>query len=69
MNMKTLIELREEFENMATDCMFDITRFSNGEYDDSGRNTFTLWAGYWQCAKINGIITGEDAKVENMNKF
>jgi len=41
--MKTVSELREP----------------NGEYKFSGRNTFTLWAGYWECAKINGLISSE----------
>ena len=69
MKTKTLAELRAEFEDMAKNCMFDIERLPNGCYKDIGRNTFMLWAGYWQCAKINGIITGEEAEIKNMNKF
>lgn len=59
--MKTLQELRSEFEEMAVSCMFDITRTKTGAYTDRGRSTYMLWAGYWECAKINGIITGDDA--------
>jgi hypothetical protein len=66
---KTLIELREEFEEMAVNCMFDIERNSNGEYENTGRNTFMLWAGYWECARINGIIIGKDAEFKNANKI
>lgn len=54
--MKTLQELRSDFEKMAVYCMFDITRNKNGEYVDTPRSTYMLWAGYWECAKTNGII-------------
>jgi hypothetical protein len=69
MKTKTLDELRAEFEDMASFCMFDIKRLPNGEYQNNGRSTFVLWGGYFQCAKINGIITGEDAEIKNMNKL
>jgi len=55
----TLQELRVQFEDMAKSCMFDITRSQTGEYEYDGRNTFILWAGYWECAKINGIIPAD----------
>ena len=66
MKTKTINELRAEFENMAMNNMFGITRNDQGEYIGT---TFCLWAGYWECAKINGIITGEDALFKNMNKL
>ena len=61
-------ELRAQFETMAKSCMFDITRQESGEYRSSGRNTFILWAGYWECAKINGIIP-PDSDALDMNIF
>jgi len=54
--MKTVNELRAEFERMAVSSFFDIDRLPNGEYKTTGRNTFMLWAGYWECAKANGVI-------------
>lgn len=66
MEVKTLVKLREEFEHMAKSSMFSIKRNKHGEYMGT---TFCLWAGYWECAKINGIILGEDADVLKMNNF
>lgn len=66
METKTLAELRREFEHMAKNNMFGIGRTETGEYIGT---TFCLWAGYWECAKINGIIVGEDAIWDNANKF
>ena len=64
MKTKTLDELRKEFEHMAKSSMFDIERNSSGEYKG---HTHTLWAGYWECAKANGIITGDDVYWFNAN--
>lgn len=64
----TINQLRVGFENMARSCMFDIERHAGGEYKFSGRNTFTLWAGYWECAKINGIID-PDSDALDMNNW
>lgn len=44
MIVKSLEELRIDFEGMARSCKFDISRMANGEYEHSGRNTFMLWA-------------------------
>jgi len=66
--MKTVNELRIDFENMAMSNMFDIKRLPNGEYKSTGRNTFILWAGYWECAKINRIIDPESDALK-MNNF
>jgi len=52
----SLEELRKQFEGMAMSNMFDIERLPTGEYKSTGRNTFILWAGFWECAKNNGII-------------
>lgn len=65
MKIKTIAELREEFERRAKSDKFGINRNEHGEYKGS---TFYLWAGYWECAKINGIISGEDADVMKMNE-
>jgi len=65
---KTIDEIRVEFESMARSCMFDIERIGDGEYRNTGRNTFILWAGFWECAKINGIID-PDSSVLDMNKY
>lgn len=54
--MKSIPELRADFERMAKSSHFDIDRLDNGEYKATGRNTFILWAGYWECAKQNGVI-------------
>ena len=64
----TIQELREQFERMAVSSHFDIVRMDNGEYRTSGRNTFMLWAGFWECAKINGVIDPESSALE-MNRF
>lgn len=65
----TLIELRKEFEEMAMNCSFDLKRNKKpGEYIGFGGQTFCLWAGYWECAKAHGIITGNDADFMNMHK-
>lgn len=53
---------------MAKSSMFDIERLPTGEYKCSGRNTFILWSGYWECAKRNGIINIE-SDVLKMNDF
>ena len=65
--VKTLAELRKEFEYMAVRCMFGIERKDNGEYSGSGGQTFILWAGYWECARKNGVIVGVDAEYINMH--
>jgi len=65
MKIKTITELRQEFERMAMSCKFSIKRNGHGEYQGS---TFCLWAGYWECAKNNGIIIGDDADYKNSNK-
>lgn len=65
--MKTVDELRQEFERMATGCMFDIERLANGEYKHRERNTFILWAGFWECAKINGVIDPESDALKMNN--
>lgn len=62
--MKTIGELRVDFERMARSSMFDIDRLPSGEYKITGRNTFILWAGFWECAKINGIIDTESCALE-----
>lgn len=68
MTPKTLSQLREEFEDMAARCMFDLTRSEKtGEYIRSRGQTFCLWAGYWECAKKNGVIVGADADHLNMH--
>lgn len=54
--MITIGKLRDDFEDMAQCCHFDIERHVNGEYKTEGRNTFILWAGYWECARMNGVI-------------
>lgn len=66
--MKTIDELRADFEKMAKSSMFNVQRYSSGEYESRGRNTFILWAGYWECAKKNGIIP-DDSDVLKMNDF
>ncbi len=65
-SVKTLQELRLEFEKMAQRCMFYLDRMDNGEYHKM--TTFHLWAGYWECAVKNNIIGGDDALIENINK-
>lgn len=68
MPIKTLPQLRDEFEEMAARCMFDTTRSEKtGEYTLSGGQTFCLWAGYWECARKNGVIVGDDADHRNMH--
>ncbi len=62
----SLTELRQQFEKMAKSSMFIIDRLPNGEYQNRGRSTFLLWAGYWECAVKNGIVVGDDRKIENM---
>ncbi len=66
--MKTVNELRDEFECMAKSCKFDIERLPSGEYKSAGRNTFIFWCGYWECAKINGIIL-VDSDILKMHDF
>lgn len=63
--MKTLQDLRTEFEKMAKSKMFYLDRIANGEYHKM--TTFMLWSGYWECAVNNKIITGQDAKIESLN--
>jgi hypothetical protein len=65
--VKTLADLRAEFEHMAVSSMFGIERSMSGEYIGSRGQTFILWAGYWECAKSNGILIGEDANFFNMH--
>lgn len=65
--VKTLGELRVDFEEMAQRCFFDISRNSNGEYIGSRGQTFILWAGYWECARKNGVIIGDDAEHINIH--
>jgi hypothetical protein len=60
-NTLTLSALRIQFEVMAMTCKFDIKRNEKGEYPSDGRNTWMLWAGYFECAATNGIIVGDDA--------
>jgi hypothetical protein len=63
--MKTLQELRTDFELMAQKNMFGIIRDNQtGEYLGT---TFILWAGYWECAVKNNII--QDTDFRNMNKW
>lgn len=64
---KTIDDLRTQFEYMAMSNFFDIERLDCGEYRSTGRNTFILWAGFWECAKINGIIN-PNSSVLDMNK-
>jgi len=52
--MKTIDELRVEFEEMAESKMFSIKRRTNGEYESMP--TFLFWGGYCECAKAHGII-------------
>ena len=61
----TTEELREDFEELAQYCMFPLRRLANGEYAGS---TFIFWAGYWECARRNGLITGEDAEIQGRDK-
>lgn len=65
--MKTLSQLRSDFEHMAKSSFFDIERLSCGEYKTNGRNTFILWAGYWECAKSNGVIPPESSALDMNN--
>jgi len=65
--MKTVSQLRGDFERMAKSSFFDIERLQNGEYKTSGRNTFMLWAGYWECAKLNGVIPPESGVLDMNN--
>lgn len=60
-----LAELRCNFELMARSCKFDIELNSHGEYKSSGRNTYMLWSGYWQCAVDNGLLSGDAAHIDN----
>lgn len=60
----TVNELREDFEHMAKSSFFDIERLPNGEYKSSGRNTFMLWAGYWECAKAAGLIPFDSSALD-----
>ena len=63
---KTLAELRADFETMARNCMFILDRNKkHGEYNSMP--TFSLWAGYWECARLNKIIIGDDADFKNMH--
>lgn len=59
-------ELRRQFEDMARLKHFDLERNCVGEYGSTERNTFILWAGYWECAKNNGIIP-INSTVEDMH--
>lgn len=56
---KALEELRVDFENMAKQKLFilDINKNSN-QYESWP--TQLLWAGYWECAKINKIVEDDD---------
>ena len=62
--MKTIEKIRSDFERMAKSCFFDIDRLPNGEYKITGRNTFILWAGYWECAKANGVIPSDSSALK-----
>ena len=64
----TLLQLRINFEKMARGKHFNIERNNHGEYTDKNRSTFMLWAGYWESAKANDIIDGEDAEYKNIHK-
>ena len=64
----TITELRARFEYFAMSCFFDIDRNMHGEYKNTGRNTFALWAGYWRCAKDSGLIN-PNSDVLQMNKY
>jgi len=61
----TIQELRNEFEDFAIRCHFDIRRRDNGEYHGQ---TFILWAGYWECAVRRGALVGVDATIQGMHK-
>ena len=61
-------ELRINFEKMAKSSHFDIERLPGGEYKSTGRNTFILWAGYWECAKKFGVIS-PDSDALKMNEY
>ena len=64
--MKTLKQLRTDFEEMASPKHFDIERGKfTGEYKSG--STFCMWAGYWECAVKNKIITGNDADIKNIH--
>jgi len=63
--MKTLAELRAEFENMAMSSKFIIDRNKHGEYP--AKATYFLWAGYWECAVKNKILVGAEANFRNMH--
>lgn len=66
MKTKTIKQLRDEFERKAEFCMFDLRRNEkSGEY--LSMPTFNFWAGYWECAKENGVIVGGDADFRNRN--
>lgn len=64
--MKTISELRQQFEYEYYKRLFYLERNSSGEY----RNplTFQAWGAYKLCALLNGVIDpgtdifGEDAR-------
>lgn len=60
----TVDELRIQFENMAKSNHFSIERKFHGEYESTGRNPFILWAGYWECARLHGIIRPESCALD-----
>ena len=66
MSYLTIDELRIQVEHMARSNMFDIQRVPSGEYKMSGRNTFILWAGFWECAKLHSVINPDSCAL-NMN--
>ena len=63
--IKSIDEVRNDFEDMAARCMFGLSRRDNGEYTGT---TFILWVGYWECAVKNGVLRGDDALSKNMHK-
>jgi len=66
--MLTLTELRAQFEVMAELNKFDVELDENFEYKTEPRNTFLLWAGYWECAKINGVIDKKSMWIDAVAK-
>ena len=64
--LMTIDDLRNDFEEVAQFCHFDTRRLANGEY--KGSSTFVFWAGFWECARRNGLITGDDALIAGRDR-
>lgn len=52
--MKTLQELREQFEYEFKSRYFSLERKASGEYQNA--RTFQAWCAYKLCALLNGVI-------------